>query len=108
MSVTKSKEFYYEGNKKERVFTRWLSIDCPVDIAKGLSNLIMERWKLLKSEKKFANYNLQNTVYVPRHRGLVNCDARIANIGKQNKFLCTYKDVTVLTNVNIYQCCLHV
>ena len=98
--VTKSKEFYYEGNKKVRVFTRWLTIDCPVDIAKDLSNLIMERWKLLKTEKKFANYNLRNTVYVPRHRGLVNFDARIANIGKQNEFLRTYKDITVLTNVN--------
>ena len=40
--VTKSKEYYYVGNKKVRVFTRWLTIDCPVDIATELSNLIME------------------------------------------------------------------
>ena len=98
--VTKSKEFYYEGNKKVRVFTRWLTIDCPVDIAKDLSNLIMERWKVLKTDKKFENYNIKNTTYVPRHRGLVNFDSRIENIGKQNEFLRTYKDVTVLTNVN--------
>ena len=60
----------------------------------------MERWNVLKTDKKFENYNLKNTIYVPRHRGLVNFDARIANIGKQNEFLRTYKDVTVLTNVN--------
>ena len=41
--VTKSKEFYYEGNKKMRVFTKWLTIDCPVDIATKLSNLLMHR-----------------------------------------------------------------
>ena len=98
--VTKSKEFYYDGDKKMRVFTRWLTIDCPVDIATKLSNLLMEKWKLLQTDKKYENYNLKNTVYVPRHRGLVNFDARIENIGKQNEFLRTYRDVTVLNNVN--------
>ena len=98
--VTKSKEFYYDGKKKMRVFTRWLTIDCPVDIATELSNLLMEKWKLLKTDPKYDNYNLKNTVYVPRHRGLVNFDARIENIGKQNEYLRTYRDVTVLNNVN--------
>ena len=97
--VTKSKEFYFEGNKKMRVFTRWLTIDCPVDIATKLSNLLMEKWKLLQTDPKFENYNLKNTLYVPRHRGLVNFDARIENIGKQNEYLRTYRDVTVLNNV---------
>ena len=97
--VTKSKEFYYEGNKKMRVFTKWLTIDCPVDIATKLSNLLMEKWKLLKTDPKYENYNIKNTVYVPRNRGLVNFDARIENIGKQNEFLRMYRDVTVLTNV---------
>ena len=97
--VTKSKEYYYEGNKKMRVFTRWVTIDCPVDIAKDLSNLLMKKWPLLKTEKKYENYNLRNTVYVPRHRGLVDFNARIENIGRQNEFLRTYKDVTVLRNV---------
>ena len=96
---TKSKEFYYEGKKKVRVFTRWITIDCPIDIANELSNLIMERWTRLKSDEKFENYNIKNTVYVPRHKGIVNFDARIANIGKQNEFLRTYKDVTVLSNI---------
>ena len=97
--VTKSKEYYYDGGKKMRVFTRWLTIDCPVDIATKLSNLLMERWPLLQTESKYENYNLKNTVYVPRHRGLVNFDARIENIGKQNEYLRTYRDVTVLTKV---------
>ena len=97
--VTKSKEFYYEGNKKMRVFTKWLTIDCPVDIATKLSNLLMERWKLLKTDPKYENYNIKNTVYVPRNRGLVNFDARIENIGKHNEYLRTYRDVTVLKNV---------
>ena len=98
--VTKSKEFYYDGNKKMRVFTRWLTIDCPVDIATKLSNLLMEKWHLLQTDPKYENYNLKNTVYVPRHKGLVNFDARIENIGKQNEYLRTYRDVTVLNNVN--------
>ena len=97
--VTKSKEYYYEGNKKMRVFTKWITIDCPVDIATDLSNLIMERWKLLQTETKYKNYNLKDTVYVPRNRGLVNFDARIDNIARQNEFLRTYRDVTVLSNV---------
>ena len=97
--VTKSKEFYYVGNKKVRVFTRWITIDCPVDIASELSNLIMERWVALKTDKKFENYNVKNTIFVPRNNGLVKFSARIENIGKQNEFLRTYKDVTVLTNV---------
>ena len=98
--VTKSKEYYFTGNKKTRVFTRWLTIDCPVDIASELSTLIMERWKTLKTDPKFNNYNLKNTLYVPRDKGLVKFNARIENIGKQNEFLRTYKDVTVLTNVS--------
>ena len=97
--VTKSKEYYYVGNKKVRVFTRWLTIDCPVDIASELSNLVMERWKELKDDPKFENFNLTNTIYVPRNKGLVKFSARIENIGKQNEFLKMYKDVTVLTNV---------
>ena len=98
--VTKSKEYYYDGSTKMRVFTRWLTIDCPVDIATKLSNLLMEKWKSLKSDPKYDNYNLRNTIYVPRDRGLVNFNARIENIGKQNEFLRNYKDVTVLSNVN--------
>ena len=100
IKVTKSKEFYYEGKKKMRVFTKWLTIECPVDIATKLSNLLMERWKILKTEKKFKNFNLKDTVYVPRNRGLVNFNARIENIAKQNEFLRNYRDVTVLRNVN--------
>ena len=96
---TKSKEFYYEGKKKIRVFTRWITIDCPIDIANELSNLIMERWPRLKNDDKFENFNIKNTVYVPRNKGIVNFDSRIANIGKQNEFLRTYRDVTVLSNV---------
>ena len=100
IKVTKSKEFYYEGNKKMRVFTKWLTIECPVDIATKLSNLLMERWKILKNDEKFKNFNLKDTVYVPRNRGLVNFNARIENIAKQNEFLRNYRDVTVLRNVN--------
>ena len=98
--VTKSKEFYYEGNKKMRVFTKWLTIDCPMDIATKLSNLLMERWKTLQTDPKFKDFNLKNTVYVPRNKGLVNFNARIENIAKQNEFLRNYRDVTVLRNVN--------
>ena len=97
--VTKSKEFYYDGNTKMRVFTRWLTIDCPVDIATKLSTLLMEKWKLLTTDPKYDNYNLKNTIYVPRNRGLVNFNSRIENIGKQNEFLRNYRDVTVLSNV---------
>ena len=97
---TKSKEYYYEGKKKIRVFTRWITIDCPVDIATELSTIIMERWEKLKTDPKYEDFNIRNTVYVPRNNGIVNFDARIANIGKQNDFLHNYKDVTVLTNVH--------
>ena len=83
-----------------RVFTKWITIDCPMDIANELSNLIMERWSLLQTDPKFVNYNIKNTVYVPRNRGLVNFDSRIENIAKQNKFLRNYRDVTVLTNIH--------
>ena len=99
IKVTKSKEFYYEENKKMRVFTKWLTIECPVDIATKLSNLLMEKWSTLKTNPKFKNYNLKETIYVPRNRGLVNFNARIDNIAKQNEFLRDYKDVTVLRNV---------
>ena len=98
--VTKSKEFYYEGNNKVRAFTKWLTIDCPVDIATKLSSILMEKWSDLQTNTKFENYNLKNTIYVPRNRGIVNFDARVENIGKQNEFLRNYKDVTVLSNVN--------
>ena len=99
LRVTKSKEFYYDGNKKMRVFTRWLTIDCPVDIANKLSTLLMEKWILLKTDPKYSNYNIKDTIYVPRNNGLVKFNARIENIGKQNKYLRTYRDVTVLSNV---------
>ena len=79
-----------------RVFTKWLTIDCPVDIATNLSNLLMEQWKTLQTNPKFKNFNLKNTIYVPRNKGLVNFNARIDNIAKQNEFLRNYKDVTVL------------
>ena len=59
----------------------------------------MERWPKLKSDEKFENYNIKNTVYVPRNKGIVNFDARITNIGKQNEFLRNYRDVTVLSNI---------
>ena len=98
--VTKSKEFYYEGKKKVRAFTKWLTIDCPVDIATKLSTILMEKWNDLQTNPKFENYNLKNTIYVPRNRGIVNFDARVENIGKQNEFLRNYKDVTVLSNLN--------
>ena len=100
LRVTKSKEFYYDGNKKMRVFTRWLTIDCPVDIATKLSTLLMEKWKLLKTDPKYSNYNLKETIFVPRNNGLVKFNARIENIGKQNEYLRTYRDVTVLSNIN--------
>ena len=98
--ITKSKEYYYEGKKKVRAFTKWITIDCPVDIANKLSTVLMEKWQELQTNPKFKNYNLKNTIYVPRNRGIVNFDARVENIGKQNEFLRNYKDVTVLTNMN--------
>ena len=97
--VTKTTEFYYEGDKKIRAFTRWITIDCPVDIATKLSTTLMEKWHELQTNPKFENYNLKNTIYVPRNRDIVNFDARIENIGKQNEFLRNYRDVTVLSNV---------
>ena len=59
----------------------------------------MEKWHELQTNPKFKNYNLKNTIYVPRNRGIVNFDSRIENIRKQNEFLRNYKDVTVLSNV---------
>jgi hypothetical protein len=99
LRVTKSKEYYYDGDKKVRVFTRWLTLDCPVDIASKLSTLLMEKWKLLKTDPKYTNYNLKETIFVPRNNDLVNFNARIENIGKQNDYLRTYRDVTVISNV---------
>ena len=82
-----------------RVFTKWITIDCPIDIANELSNLLMERWKHLKTDKKFEKNNLKDTIYAPRNRGLVDFNTRIDNNAKHNEFLRVYKDVTVLANV---------
>ena len=57
----------------------------------------MVRWKELKVDSKFKNHNLKNTIYGPRNKGLVNFNAQIENIEKQNEFLKMYKDITVST-----------
>ena len=98
ITVTKANEYYYEKEKKTRVYTRWPTVICPLDIAPQLSQLIMERWEQLNNDEKFKHFNLRNTVFVPRDRTLVPFNARIENIAKQNEFLRNYQDVTVVRN----------
>ena len=98
ITVTKANEYYYEKDKKVRVYTRWPTVICPIDIASQLSQVIMEKWELLESDEKFKNFNLRNIKFVPRNKTLVPFSARIETIGKQNEFLRNYQDVTVIRN----------
>ena len=98
ITVTKANEYYYEKDKKTRVYTRWPTVICPLDIAPQLSQLIMEKWEHLQNDDKFKHFNLKNTVFVPRDKTLVPFNARIDNIAKQNEFLRNYQDVTVVRN----------
>ena len=98
ITVTKANEYYYENDKKVRVYTRWPTVICPIDIASQLSQVIMEKWELLEKDGKFSNFNLRNIKFVPRNKTLVPFNARIETIGKQNEFLRNYQDVTVIRN----------
>ena len=97
--TTKSKEFYYdEDGKKQEVVTKWPSIFCPIDIASKLSTLLMEKWESMEETDNERTYNLRQMVFVPKDRDLVQFDARIANMAKQNEFLKMYREITVLRN----------
>ena len=98
ITVTKANEYFYENDKKERVYTRWPTIICPLDIAAQLSQILMEKWDTLQTDPRFKNFNLKNIVFVPRNKTLVPFNARIENIAKQNEFLRNYQDVTVIRN----------
>ena len=98
ITVTKASEYFYDKDKKERVYTRWPTIICPLDIAPQLSQILMEKWDNLHTDKRYKNFNLRNTVFVPRNKSLVPFNARIDNIAKQNEFLRNYQDVTVIRN----------
>ena len=97
--TTKSKESYYDedGNRQE-VITKWPSIFCPIDIASKLSTLLMEKWEEMETTTNERTYNLRHMVFVPKDRDLVKFDARISNMAKQNEFLKTYREMTVLRN----------
>ena len=97
--TTKSRETYYDENgKKQVVITKWPSIFCPIDIAKKLSTLLMEKWEMLENDKTSKTFNLRNMVFIPKDRDLVPFDARISNMAKQNEFLKTYREITVISN----------
>lgn len=97
--TTKTKEVYYDDDgKKQEVITKWPSIFCPIDIAGKLSTILMEKWDNVERDKNEGTYNLRQLVFVPKDRDLVNFDARIANMAKQNEFLSKYREITVLSN----------
>ena len=97
--TTKSRESYYdEEGKKQEVITKWPSIFCPIDIAKKLSTLLMEKWESLDKKTTTKTFNLRNMVFVPKDRDLVPFDARIQNMANQNEFLKTYREITVISN----------
>ena len=98
VTVTKANEFYYEKDKKVRIYTRWPTVICPIDIAPTLSKLLMEKWERLQTDDKYSTFNLKNLLFVPNNKTLVPFNARINNIAKQNEFLRNYQDVTVIRN----------
>lgn len=97
--TTKSRESYYDDNgEKQEVITKWPSIFCPIDIAKKLSTILMEKWEEMETKNDPRTYNLRNMVFIPKDRDLVPFDSRISNMAKQNEFLKTYREITVLSN----------
>jgi hypothetical protein len=97
--TTKSKETYYDDDgRKQEVITKWPTIVCPIDIAKKLSTLLMEKWDDLEKSEDERLYNIKNMVFIPKDRDLVPFNARIQNMAKQNEFLKTYREITVLSN----------
>ena len=99
--TTKSKEIYYDDEgKRQEVITKWPSIFCPIDIAKKLSTILMEKWEELDENDDNRTYNIKNMVFIPKDRDLVPFNARISNMAKQNEFLKTYREITVLSNCN--------
>ena len=98
VTIMKANEYYYEKDKKVRIYTRWPTVICPIDIAPTLSKLLMEKWESLQNDEKYKSYNLRNLLFVPNNKTLVPFNARINNIAKQNEFLRNYQDVTVIRN----------
>ena len=98
ITITKANEYYYEKDKKVRIYTRWPTVICPLDIAPTLSKLLMEKWEDLQHDAKYRTFNLKNILFVPNNKTLVPFNARINNIAKQNEFLRNYQDVTVIRN----------
>ena len=97
--TTKSRESYYdEEGKRQEVITKWPSIFCPIDIAGKLSTLLMEKWDEMETKNNERTYNLRQMVFIPKDRDLVQFNARIANMAKQNEFLKKYREITVLSN----------
>ena len=97
--TTKSKETYYDDDgKRQVVITKWPSIFCPIDIAKKLSTLLMEKWEEMETNDNDSTYNIRNMVFIPKDRDLVPFNSRISNMAKQNEFLKTYREITVLSN----------
>ena len=60
--------------------------------------LLMEKWETLETKKTSKTFNLRNMVFIPKDRDLVPFNARIANMAKQNEFLKTYREITVISN----------
>ena len=97
--TTKTKESYYdEDGKRQEVITKWPSIFCPIDIAKQLSTLLMEKWEEMENNEDGRMYNLRNMVFIPKDRDLVPFNARISNMAKQNEFLKMYREIMVISN----------
>ena len=97
--TTKSRESYYDDEgKRHEVITKWPSIFCPIDIASKLSTLLMEKWDDMDKNNNDRTYNLRQMVFIPKDRDLVQFNARISNMAKQNEFLKKYREITVLSN----------
>ena len=97
--TTKSHESYYDKDgKKQEVITKWPSIFCPINIAKKLSTLLMEKWDSLETDTSTKTFNLRNMVFVPKDRDLVPFNARIQNMVNHNEFLKMYREITVISN----------
>ena len=58
----------------------------------------MEKWEEMETKNDPRTYNLCNMVFIPKDRDLVPFDSRISNMAKQNEFLKTYREITVLSN----------
>jgi hypothetical protein len=101
----------------QTIRTRWPALFAPMDIATELKSTLGQRWPLLQTDPRFANFNCRRYIFIPdtptsrhsrRNNSMTEVEQRnysnyLHYMRKQNIFLNTCSQVVVLQNVgNIY------